>query len=300
MPTSPSTAPRRTGAGTYRFFEPAMNAAVQARRSLEIDLRRALALKQFTLVFQPQIRLETGEVSGFEALLRWHHPERGLISPATFIPLAEDSASSSASANGPCAPPAARRRAGRSGLDRRQHRSPIQFRGGKLVETVTLVLAQTGLDPRPPRTGDHRGRPPRRHGRRADRAERPCAVSACGSRWTISAPATRRSAICRNFLRQDQDRPVLRARHGRQRRVRRDRAGHRPAGRQPRHAHHRRGRRDRRPARRDPAEGCTESRATSPPAMPASEASALLGAGAHVSEPPVSDVVPAEALVPAA
>ncbi|KQT60812.1 diguanylate cyclase [Methylobacterium sp. Leaf456] len=135
------------GRATYRFFEPAMNAAVQARRSLEIDLRRALALKQFTLAFQPQISLETGAVSGFEALLRWHHPERGPISPATFIPLAEEIGIIVGIGEW------ALRTACREAASWAQpvsiavNLSPIQFRGGKLVETVMLVLAQTGLDP---------------------------------------------------------------------------------------------------------------------------------------------------------
>ncbi|MFY9293607.1 MAG: EAL domain-containing protein [Methylorubrum rhodinum] len=135
------------GRGTFRFFEPAMNAAVQARRSLEIDLRRALALKQFTLAFQPQISLETGAVSGFEALLRWHHPERGPISPAAFIPLAEEIGVIVSIGEW------ALRTACREAASWAQpasiavNLSPVQFRGGKLVETVMLVLAQTGLDP---------------------------------------------------------------------------------------------------------------------------------------------------------
>ncbi|SFL82704.1 putative bifunctional diguanylate cyclase/phosphodiesterase [Methylorubrum salsuginis] len=135
------------GRATYRFFEPAMNAAVQARRSLEIDLRRALALKQFSLAFQPQVSLETGTVSGFEALLRWHHPERGPISPATFIPLAEEIGVIVGIGEW------ALRTACREAASWAQpasiavNLSPVQFRGGKLVETVTLALAQTGLDP---------------------------------------------------------------------------------------------------------------------------------------------------------
>jgi diguanylate cyclase (GGDEF)-like protein len=76
--------------GGYRFFETAMDAQMQARRSLELDLRRALALREFALVYQPQVNLASGRVKGFEALLRWHHPERGLVPPATFIPLAEE------------------------------------------------------------------------------------------------------------------------------------------------------------------------------------------------------------------
>ena len=135
------------GRGTYRFFEPAMNAQMQARRSLEIDLRRALALKQFDLAFQPQIQLETGQVTGFEALLRWNHPERGPVSPALFIPLAEEIGLIVGIGEW------ALRAACREAASWAQpaaiavNLSPVQFRGGKLVETVMNVLAQTGLDP---------------------------------------------------------------------------------------------------------------------------------------------------------
>lgn len=78
------------GRGTSRFFEPEMDLQLQARRALEADLRRALANSEFELFFQPQVNIATNEISGFEALLRWHHPERGIISPADFIPVAED------------------------------------------------------------------------------------------------------------------------------------------------------------------------------------------------------------------
>ncbi|WP_253718027.1 EAL domain-containing protein [Sphingomonas sp. AP4-R1] len=57
---------------------------------MEIDLRRALALKELQLVYQPKLRLDTGTIIGFEALIRWHHPERGIVSPADCIPLAEE------------------------------------------------------------------------------------------------------------------------------------------------------------------------------------------------------------------
>ena len=135
------------GRGTYRFFEPAMNAQMQARRSLEIDLRRALALKQFDLAFQPQIHLETGQVTGFEALLRWNHPERGPVSPAQFIPLAEEIGL--IVSIGEWALRAACREAASwaQPASIAVNLSPVQFRGGKLVETVMNVLAQTGLDP---------------------------------------------------------------------------------------------------------------------------------------------------------
>ena len=135
------------GRGTYRFFEPAMNAQMQARRSLEIDLRRALALKQFDLAFQPQIQLETGQVTGFEALLRWNHPERGPVSPALFIPLAEEIGI--IVGIGEWALRAACREAASwaQPASIAVNLSPVQFRGGKLVETVMNVLAQTSLDP---------------------------------------------------------------------------------------------------------------------------------------------------------
>ena len=78
------------GRGTYRFFEPEMNTRMQARRELEMDLRKALVGKEFELHYQPLVNLQTNEVNGFEALLRWNHPKRGLVSPADFIPVAEE------------------------------------------------------------------------------------------------------------------------------------------------------------------------------------------------------------------
>ncbi len=78
------------GRGVYRLFRGEMEAQMQERRLLELDLRQALSAGQFELFYQPQVNLCAGEVTGFEALLRWRHPERGLVSPATFIPIAED------------------------------------------------------------------------------------------------------------------------------------------------------------------------------------------------------------------
>jgi diguanylate cyclase (GGDEF)-like protein/PAS domain S-box-containing protein len=78
------------GRGTFRFFEPEMNTRMRARRELEMDLRKALATEQFELHYQPLVVLETNDVNAFEALLRWNHPTRGMISPADFIPIAEE------------------------------------------------------------------------------------------------------------------------------------------------------------------------------------------------------------------
>jgi diguanylate cyclase (GGDEF)-like protein len=78
------------GRDSYRFFEPDMDARMQARRTMEIDLRRALTIGEFEVYYQPLITLKTEKISGFEALLRWHHPERGMVPPLEFIPVAEE------------------------------------------------------------------------------------------------------------------------------------------------------------------------------------------------------------------
>ncbi len=78
------------GRRTYRFFRPEMDAQLQARRALELDLRRALTNREFELHYQPLVALGSGRISGFEALLRWRHPDRGLVVPGNFIPLAEE------------------------------------------------------------------------------------------------------------------------------------------------------------------------------------------------------------------
>jgi diguanylate cyclase (GGDEF)-like protein/PAS domain S-box-containing protein len=79
------------GKGTYRFFEAAMGAQIRERRSIEHDLRSAVANNELSLAYQPQAQVDTGEVNGFEVLLRWTHPTRGKVLPSIFIPIAEDS-----------------------------------------------------------------------------------------------------------------------------------------------------------------------------------------------------------------
>ena len=81
---------KRDGKGSYRLFEPEMHAGVLARLELRADLQRALESGQFELHYQPIMRLADGHVAGMEALLRWHHPERGLVQPGDFIPFAEE------------------------------------------------------------------------------------------------------------------------------------------------------------------------------------------------------------------
>jgi diguanylate cyclase (GGDEF)-like protein/PAS domain S-box-containing protein len=81
---------KRDGKGGYRLFEPAMHEGVLARLELRADLQRAMTTGQLELHYQPVVRLHDGSVSGVEALLRWRHPERGLVAPDQFIPLAEE------------------------------------------------------------------------------------------------------------------------------------------------------------------------------------------------------------------
>jgi diguanylate cyclase (GGDEF)-like protein len=78
------------GKGTYRFFEPKMDRLMQARRTLELELRNAIAHQEFEIYYQPIVNLRSEGITSFEALLRWHHPERGLVPPLSFIPLAEE------------------------------------------------------------------------------------------------------------------------------------------------------------------------------------------------------------------
>ncbi|TWB94763.1 diguanylate cyclase (GGDEF)-like protein [Bradyrhizobium macuxiense] len=78
------------GRGTWRFFEPAMDASLQRRRAIELDLREAMAKDEFSLFYQPLYDLHLDRICGFEALLRWHHPKRGLVPPDQFIPIAEE------------------------------------------------------------------------------------------------------------------------------------------------------------------------------------------------------------------
>ena len=81
---------KASGRGVYHFFQPAMEEKAQRRRTLEMDLRKALLLRQFVLHYQSQIDVETGKKIGLKGLLRWRHPKRGLLLPPEFLSLAEE------------------------------------------------------------------------------------------------------------------------------------------------------------------------------------------------------------------
>ncbi len=133
------------GRGCHRFFEPGMDERMQARRSMEIDLRRALALKQLELVYQPQFDLATNVIVGFEALIRWHHPTRGVVPPGEFIPLAEEIGVISAIGEWVLRTACKQAAAWPMPVSIAVNLSPVQFRGGKLAETVISALAQSQL-----------------------------------------------------------------------------------------------------------------------------------------------------------
>jgi EAL domain-containing protein (putative c-di-GMP-specific phosphodiesterase class I) len=81
---------KESGRGSYRYFSAEMNTRMQERLQLEIGLRKAIAERQFELAYQPKVNIGSGEVVGLEALLRWRHPERGVVAPGQFIAVAED------------------------------------------------------------------------------------------------------------------------------------------------------------------------------------------------------------------
>ncbi len=136
------------GGGVHRFFEREMDRQAQTRRDMERDLRGAFANGEFELHYQPLVDIAADRISGFESLLRWRHPEKGMISPAEFIPVAEDIGliiplgewvlreACSEAVKWPVDVKVA------------VNLSPVQFRGRNLVQAVISALAHSGLSPR--------------------------------------------------------------------------------------------------------------------------------------------------------
>jgi diguanylate cyclase (GGDEF)-like protein len=133
------------GRRTYRFFEPEMDARMQTRRTLELDLRRAIANSEFELFYQPLIDIETEHVSGFEALIRWRHPQRGVISPADFIALAEETGLIVPMGDWVLHQACAEAATWPAHLKIAVNISPVQFKGNKLLATVISALATSRL-----------------------------------------------------------------------------------------------------------------------------------------------------------
>jgi diguanylate cyclase (GGDEF)-like protein/PAS domain S-box-containing protein len=140
------------GRNTFRFFSPDLDAKVRARMHLENDLRLAVDRSEFVLHYQPQIELATGRVIGAEALIRWLHPQRGLIPPASFIPTAEETGLilpiGEWVLRAACLQARAWHESGRPRLRVAVNISGKQLNGADLVGLVRRTLQETRCDPR--------------------------------------------------------------------------------------------------------------------------------------------------------
>jgi diguanylate cyclase (GGDEF)-like protein len=142
---------KQMGRNNYRFFTPAMSAEAPELLALEQSLRRALEREEFLLHYQPQINIKTGKIVGMEALLRWQHPEMGLVSPKIFMPVAEESGLivpiGEWVLRTACAQNRAWQEQGLSPICIGVNLSARQFHQPNLAEMIARVLQETGLDP---------------------------------------------------------------------------------------------------------------------------------------------------------
>ena len=139
---------KESGRGTYSFFEPAMNAKMQARRMLEMDLRTALSNNEFKLHYQPLVSISRQEVVGFEALIRWNHPERGLVPPADFIGVAEETGLITAIGTWVLGEACREAATWPDHIRIAVNLSPLQFKSPTLLLDVVAALGKSGLSPR--------------------------------------------------------------------------------------------------------------------------------------------------------
>jgi len=135
------------GRGLYRFFEPEMDAKMQARRTLEIDLRKALVAGEFELFYQPIVDLQADAISGFEALLRWNHPKRGLVPPAEFVPTAEEMGLIIPLGEQVLRHACTQAAEWPDDIKVAVNLSPVQFKSRALAQAVMSALASSGLPP---------------------------------------------------------------------------------------------------------------------------------------------------------
>jgi diguanylate cyclase (GGDEF)-like protein len=135
------------GRGTFRFFEPAMDLQMQTRRVMEQDLRKALPGGEFELHYQPVVNLASKDISGFEALIRWNHPTKGLVSPAAFIPLAEEIGFIVPMGEWVIRQACATAAQWPDHLHVAVNISAIQFRSPGLMQVIVGALAASGLAP---------------------------------------------------------------------------------------------------------------------------------------------------------
>jgi diguanylate cyclase (GGDEF)-like protein/PAS domain S-box-containing protein len=143
---------KENGRQSYQYFKPEMNARAVERQSIEESLRRALQRDELSLHYQPKINFRTGAITGAEALLRWNHPTRGMVSPATFIPVAEDCGLivpiGKWVLRQACTQAQAWAAAGLPAASIAVNVSARQFRDAGFLDGLFAILGQTGLDPR--------------------------------------------------------------------------------------------------------------------------------------------------------
>nr|WP_256657950.1 EAL domain-containing protein [Pseudomonas sp. 2FG] len=143
---------KENGRDDFRFFIPDMNLRAREQQSIEEGLRHALERHEFVLHYQPKLNLESGAITGAEALIRWQHPDRGFVSPAQFIPIAEDSGLivpiSQWVLREACRQARAWRDADLPPLSMAVNISPLEFRNKDFLEGICAVLHETRLEPR--------------------------------------------------------------------------------------------------------------------------------------------------------
>ena len=135
------------GRGTYRFFETGMDARAQARRLLELDLRAAVSRNEFEVYYQPIRDIACDKVVAFEALVRWNHPLRGMISPVSFIPLAEETGLIIKLGDWVLRQACTDATRWPEEISVAVNLSPVQFKNPSLVSQVKAALLQSGLAP---------------------------------------------------------------------------------------------------------------------------------------------------------
>ena len=139
---------KEDGGGVHRFFEREMDRQAQKRRDMELDLRRAFANGEFELHYQPLVDIATDRIDGFESLLRWRHPDKGMISPAEFIPVAEDIGLIVSIGEWVLREACSEAVKWPAGVKVAVNLSPVQFRSRNLVQVVISALANSGLSPK--------------------------------------------------------------------------------------------------------------------------------------------------------
>jgi diguanylate cyclase (GGDEF)-like protein len=140
-------AAKAAGRGTYKFFHKSMAEQLRVRRQLEIDLRNAIDNDQLALHYQPVLNTADKTISGFEALMRWDHPIRGMVPPSEFIPIAEETGLIVSLGTWALTKACEQATLWPNDLNVAVNVSPMQFRSGNLVTVVSNVLRETGLAP---------------------------------------------------------------------------------------------------------------------------------------------------------